>query len=246
MGMDSQAAAEAAGTATPAPCNVARLRADRAGDARPRRLRLLRRRRGDERTLRENVAAFAPLALRPRVLVDVSEATTATTVLGTEVSMPLLVAPVAFQRMAHPRRRGRHGPRGGGGRDGDGAVHARHLHAGRDRRGGSRRAALVPALLLPRPGSHPGADRPGRGGRLRGDRADRRRSRGSAAASATCAPASSIPADVTVPSFAAAAGEPTAGTPADMFALMDPAVTWRDLEELASGHRPAGAGEGHR
>ena len=42
------------------------------------------------------------LRLRPRVLVDVSEVTTATTVLGTPVSMPLLVAPTAFQRLAHP------------------------------------------------------------------------------------------------------------------------------------------------
>jgi 4-hydroxymandelate oxidase len=36
------------------------------------------------------------------MLVDVSEGTTATTVLGTDVSMPVLVAPTAFQRMAHP------------------------------------------------------------------------------------------------------------------------------------------------
>jgi isopentenyl diphosphate isomerase/L-lactate dehydrogenase-like FMN-dependent dehydrogenase len=43
-----------------------------------------------------------------------------------------------------------------------------------------------------------------------------------------------IPAEITVPSFAAAAGGPVAGTPADMFALMDPAVGWRDLERLAS------------
>ena len=57
---------------------------------------------GDERTLRENVDAFGRWRLRPRVLVDVSEPTTATTVLGTTVSMPLLVAPVAFQRLAHP------------------------------------------------------------------------------------------------------------------------------------------------
>jgi isopentenyl diphosphate isomerase/L-lactate dehydrogenase-like FMN-dependent dehydrogenase len=36
------------------------------------------------------------------VLVDVAGATTATTVLGREVSMPLLVAPLAFQRAGHP------------------------------------------------------------------------------------------------------------------------------------------------
>ncbi|HEV7639798.1 MAG TPA: alpha-hydroxy acid oxidase [Gaiellaceae bacterium] len=57
---------------------------------------------GDELTLRDNVEAFRRRQLRPRVLVDVATCTTATTVLGQEVSMPLLVAPVAFQRVAHP------------------------------------------------------------------------------------------------------------------------------------------------
>jgi (S)-2-hydroxy-acid oxidase/4-hydroxymandelate oxidase len=38
---------------------------------------------GDERTLRDNVAAFGRRRLRPRVLVDVADVTTATTVLGT-------------------------------------------------------------------------------------------------------------------------------------------------------------------
>lgn len=57
---------------------------------------------GDELTLRDNVEAFRRWQLRPRVLVDVDTCTTATTVLGHEVSMPLLIAPVAFQRVAHP------------------------------------------------------------------------------------------------------------------------------------------------
>jgi isopentenyl diphosphate isomerase/L-lactate dehydrogenase-like FMN-dependent dehydrogenase len=57
---------------------------------------------GDEWTLRENVAAFRRRTLRPRVLVDVTEISTATTVLGTDVSMPVLLAPLAFQRMANP------------------------------------------------------------------------------------------------------------------------------------------------
>ena len=57
---------------------------------------------GDEWTLRENVAAFRRWVLRPRVLVDVGTVSTATTVLGTEVSMPVLVAPTAFHRLAHP------------------------------------------------------------------------------------------------------------------------------------------------
>ncbi len=57
---------------------------------------------GDELTLRDNVAAFQRWQLRPRVLVDVAGCTSETTVLGHPVSMPLLVAPVAFQRVAHP------------------------------------------------------------------------------------------------------------------------------------------------
>ena len=56
----------------------------------------------DERTLRDNVEAFARWRLRPRVLVDVSAVTTTATVLGTEIAMPVLVAPTAFQRVVHP------------------------------------------------------------------------------------------------------------------------------------------------
>ena len=57
---------------------------------------------GDEVTLRENVAAYARWRFRPRVLVDVSGVTTATTLLGTPVSMPLGIAPVAMQRLIDP------------------------------------------------------------------------------------------------------------------------------------------------
>lgn len=57
---------------------------------------------GDERTLRDNIDAFSRRHLRPRVLVDVASVSAATTVLGTEVAMPVLVAPVALQKMAHP------------------------------------------------------------------------------------------------------------------------------------------------
>ena len=56
---------------------------------------------GDERTLRWNCEAFSRFRFRPRVLVDVSEVATETTVLGTAVSMPVLVAPMAFQQIAH-------------------------------------------------------------------------------------------------------------------------------------------------
>jgi isopentenyl diphosphate isomerase/L-lactate dehydrogenase-like FMN-dependent dehydrogenase len=57
---------------------------------------------GDELALTGNVDAWRALKLRPRVLVDVSEVSAATTVLGTPVSMPLLVAPTAIQKLAHP------------------------------------------------------------------------------------------------------------------------------------------------
>jgi isopentenyl diphosphate isomerase/L-lactate dehydrogenase-like FMN-dependent dehydrogenase len=56
---------------------------------------------GTERTLRENVAAFATWRLRQRVLCGIESASTATTVLGHEVASPVVVAPVAYQRMAH-------------------------------------------------------------------------------------------------------------------------------------------------
>ena len=56
---------------------------------------------GDERTLRWNREAYSRFRLRPRVLVDVSNVTTETTVLGTTVSLPALVAPMAMQQIAH-------------------------------------------------------------------------------------------------------------------------------------------------
>jgi 4-hydroxymandelate oxidase len=57
---------------------------------------------GDETTLGANLAAWQRLRLRPRVLRDVSEVSTATTVLGTPVQAPILVAPMALQRLLHP------------------------------------------------------------------------------------------------------------------------------------------------
>jgi 4-hydroxymandelate oxidase len=56
----------------------------------------------DEITLRENRLAYERITLLPRVLVDVSERHMATTALGEPVSMPIFVAPTAFQGLAHP------------------------------------------------------------------------------------------------------------------------------------------------
>ncbi|WP_437712091.1 alpha-hydroxy acid oxidase [Sorangium sp. So ce448] len=54
------------------------------------------------RTLRENRRAFRRLEIHYRVLVDVAERDMSTTVLGTRVPFPILVAPTAYQRLAHP------------------------------------------------------------------------------------------------------------------------------------------------
>lgn len=56
----------------------------------------------DEITLRENQRAFDRIRLRYRVLRDVSRRSLATTLLGRRLSLPVLVAPTAFQRLAHP------------------------------------------------------------------------------------------------------------------------------------------------
>jgi 4-hydroxymandelate oxidase len=57
---------------------------------------------GSERALTANRAAFARVALRPRVLVDVSTCETAITLLGQELAGPVVVAPTAYHRMSHP------------------------------------------------------------------------------------------------------------------------------------------------
>lgn len=57
---------------------------------------------GDERTLHENVAAFRSWRLRQRVLCGIDAVSTATTLLGHELAVPLVVAPVAYHQMAHP------------------------------------------------------------------------------------------------------------------------------------------------
>lgn len=56
----------------------------------------------DETTLRANRDAFGRIALRPRVLADVSQRDLSTTVLGRNLAMPVLLAPTAFHRLAHP------------------------------------------------------------------------------------------------------------------------------------------------
>ncbi|XP_011651718.1 peroxisomal (S)-2-hydroxy-acid oxidase GLO4 isoform X3 [Cucumis sativus] len=54
----------------------------------------------DEHTLRDNIQAFQRITIRPRVLVDVSQIDTSTTILGYPISSPILVAPTAAHKLA--------------------------------------------------------------------------------------------------------------------------------------------------
>jgi 4-hydroxymandelate oxidase len=56
----------------------------------------------DEVTLRENRAAFERFRVHYRVLVDVSRRDLSTSLFGQKIAMPILVAPTAFHKLAHP------------------------------------------------------------------------------------------------------------------------------------------------
>src|SRR5436190_22220911 len=56
-----------------------------------------------EVTLRENCRAFEDVILRPRSAVATKHCDLSTTVLGTELRLPILLAPVGSSRMFWPR-----------------------------------------------------------------------------------------------------------------------------------------------
>lgn len=56
---------------------------------------------GDEVTMRWNREAFDAIQLLPRVLVDAAKPDTRLSLFGQELSLPLLLAPTAFHRLAH-------------------------------------------------------------------------------------------------------------------------------------------------
>lgn len=56
----------------------------------------------DQITVRENRSAFDRLQLLPRVMVDVSRIDMQTSLLDMPFRVPFMIAPTAFQRMAHP------------------------------------------------------------------------------------------------------------------------------------------------
>lgn len=56
----------------------------------------------DAQSLTDNVAAFRRWRLNARVLVDVRKVDISTTVLGTDLDFPVMVAPMGIQKAAHP------------------------------------------------------------------------------------------------------------------------------------------------
>ncbi len=188
---------------------------------------------GDELTLRENVEAWGRWRLRPRVLVDTGSVTTAVELLGGPLSMPILVAPVAYQRLVDPE--GEVGMARAAAEAGT-AMCLSTLATTRP----SELAELAPdgrrwfqlycfedegvtrALIEEAVASGFGAivvtvDAPPGGNRER----DRRTG-------------FKIPEGLGVPSVAAAMGVERAVTIAETFALMDRTLGWSDLEDLAA------------
>jgi isopentenyl diphosphate isomerase/L-lactate dehydrogenase-like FMN-dependent dehydrogenase len=187
---------------------------------------------GDERSLADNVSAWGRRRLRPRVLVDVGSVSTATTVLGTPVSMPVLVAPVALQRMAHPD--GEPGMARAAAAAGtimtlstlatstaaqvaDGAPGAPRwyqVYLTRDR--------SVSDSLIEQAVEHGfravvvTVDAPVPGRRERDPRAGFR-----------------VPDGIDMPAVTAALGRSSGTSAAEFFSIIDPTLTWRDIERLA-------------
>jgi 4-hydroxymandelate oxidase len=58
---------------------------------------------GAELTVTDEVSAWSRIPLRPRILRDVRHATTSTSILGSEVTSPIAVAPMALLASLHPQ-----------------------------------------------------------------------------------------------------------------------------------------------
>lgn len=57
----------------------------------------------DEITLHENIKAFQRLQLIPKVLTGTTQSDTSTRILDLDLKFPAMIAPMAFQKMAHPQ-----------------------------------------------------------------------------------------------------------------------------------------------
>ncbi len=190
---------------------------------------------GDEWTLRENRAAFTRWTFRPRVLCDVSEISTATTVLGTQIELPVVVAPVAYQQLYDP--------------DGECATARGAAAAG---------AGMAVSTFSTRTHEEIAAVSPGLMQWCQlyvlQDRGATREHLVSAAAAGCSAVVLTVdtprlaqrerdlrvgfelPSDLPLPYARATIGD-APQNPADQFALLDPSVSWRDLEWIASEGR---------
>jgi isopentenyl diphosphate isomerase/L-lactate dehydrogenase-like FMN-dependent dehydrogenase len=187
----------------------------------------------DEVTLGDNVAAWRRWRLRPRMLADVSDVRTGVEVLGGEASMPVLVAPVAYQRLVDPD--GEAGMARAAARAGTvmclstlatarpdevaaAAPEGRHwfqLYCFRDE--AVTRALIDEAVDSGFEAIVVTVDAP-RGGRRERD----------------LRTGFSIPEGLGVPSVKAALGVDREVTIEETFSLMDPALSWRDLEGIAA------------
>ncbi len=187
---------------------------------------------GDEWTLRENRAAFARRTFRPRVLCDVSEVSTATTVLGREIELPVVVAPVAYQQLYHP--------------DGECATARAAAAAG---------TGMAVSTFSTRSHEEIAAAAPGlmqwcQLYVLQDRGATREHLAGAAAAGCSAVVLTvdtprlaqrerdlrvgfEIPSDLPLPYARATIGA-APQNPADQFALLDSSVSWRDLEWIAA------------
>ncbi len=188
---------------------------------------------GDELTLAENVAAWRRWRLRPRVLAGNGEWRTRTELLGEEVSMPILVAPVAYQGLVEPAAE----PAMARAAAGAGTVmclstlattRPREVAAGAP--GGRRwfqlycfkdegvtRALIDEAVECGFEAILVTVDAPRGGNRERDLRTG-----------------FEVPEEIGVPSVEAALGSGRAVTIEETFGLMDPALGWSDLEDLAA------------
>ncbi len=188
---------------------------------------------GDELTLTENVAAWRRWRLRPRVLAGVGEWQTRTEVLGTETSMPILVAPVAYQGLVEPGAEpamARAAAAAGTvmclstlattrpGEVAAGAPEARRwfqLYCFKDE--GVTRALIEEAIECGFEAILITVDAPRGGNRERDLRTG-----------------FEVPEEIGVPSVEAALGSGRAVTIEETFGLMDPTLGWSDLEDLAA------------
>ncbi len=109
----------------------------------------------DETTLADNPLAWQRIRLVPRVLRDAGDVSIATEVLGTPMSMPIMVGPWAFQGLAHPEGEPATAKGSGRRRRRNGGLHRGHLLAGGHGPGGRRVASVVPVLPAARPGLPP-------------------------------------------------------------------------------------------